>query len=357
MSPAERRLLCYTLQVVVSHCMAAALAEMVFTRDGFEFPAIVGFVEFTTFSLAPLLRWALLYGPRAAAGHAAASLLSPGELLHFSLCGVTMVLSHGIGLAAYLRINYTTAMLFSSAKPPTVMLMGALVNRGSQTTCDSYLAAMGVTLGLCLFGLAEKRDAPRFSTLGLLLVALNLGLGAVSFNLQQRVLHRLGGRAPAPRAAQRPRWQLSPRSAAEGPPNPERMMVVMYAAGALLFLACAAASGELALFPAWSRGRGSSVARDLAPIFCGAFLTAIGISALLRVTAEFDATRASVITSSRKVFTFAMSFVLFPKVFSVLHFLGATLTLSGSFAVHRSLKHRDGARAHCAKPGEDSSAV
>lgn len=232
----------------------------------------------------------------------------------FAVCGLAMALSHGCGLAANVCINYTTAMLFTSARLPTVLLLGPLVARagndgGAGRSCApaaAHLAGACVMLGLLLFGLAESRDSPRFSLAGLGFVAANLVFGAFTFNFQEQVLKG--------RMRHRTVRALVDASVEEKKLRAERLMVEMYTIGAVLYILIAGATGECAAFAEWARLRGSTPLGALAPVLASAVFTAAGVRALIRVTSELDAARASTITSSRKACTFALSFLIFPKV-------------------------------------------
>lgn len=388
-SAAASRLVFLAGQVLLAHTLAAVLAEMVFRREGFAFPGIYGTAEFAVFAIAPLFVQTLLRGPKGAALAVIGSFkysIATGELLRFGVCGLAMVCSHGAGLAAYIHINTTTAMLFSSARLPTVIVAGAfLLKQKKAPPLATHLAALCVAVGLSLFGFAERRDTPRFSTAGLTLIAANLCLGAVTFNLQQRALHMAGASRKCPRGADTlmrleaglhrgeepgsPYEPCSPRSsiAREGGSrpsarakvgsfpleclpvggvpllsDPERMMMIQYSVAAPLMLLYAWAVGEVYRFPIWCTTRHETPAEELLPVICQAILAAVGVQALLCITQEFDAARSSTITSVRKVITFVLSFLIFPKPFSGLHLIGILLAGVGSVWLHRSLSHRGG---------------
>ncbi|CAE8645700.1 unnamed protein product, partial [Polarella glacialis] len=86
----NRRLGWFVLQVVASHTIAAAIAEKVFTTEGFAFPGLYGAVEFGTFALTPLLSKLLREGPRAALRllPRLAAEEQREEALLFGLCGL-----------------------------------------------------------------------------------------------------------------------------------------------------------------------------------------------------------------------------------------------------------------------------
>lgn len=313
-------LVAYGVQVILSHSLSATLAEWVFSQKGFRFPGLYGTLEFATFAIAPCLFSLIWRGPTFVA-----------KLFHqwdddnirFILCGILMAASHSAGLAAYCFINYSTAMLFSSAKLPSLMLVGALFHRPNHQNRKAYLMSACVALGLGLFAIAEQRDTPRFNAFGLFLVALNIALGSVLYNVQQRILHR-------PVAG-------TIMSSTERSFRTQRLMFFQYTTASIACMVYTLLSGELVTAVAWCRARRGLVI-ELLPILCGAVLTSIGVRALLRTTADFDVARAGVITSSRKACTFVLSFVVFPKPFSMLHFAGILLIVTGSLGVHRSLE-------------------
>lgn len=329
------RLIGYAVPVFASHCVSATLAEFVFRREGFAFPGIYGAVEFGVFAVMPSIALTLQSGLQ---GARRLLVVRREELVRFFICGIAMAVSHVAGLSACVRVNYTTAMLFGSAKLPSVMIIGAVLNaaRGHgqkqqrNPPWQAYALSLCVTAGLVAFGLAERRDAPRFSTVGLLLVALNLCLSSVTFNLQQRVLQRSTGGMGT---------YLAGNGAEADPLVSARLMTFQYASAFCLTLTYAAVSGEFESFCKWCcrSGGAGGVWRELLPVVCGAVLTSVGVRALLCVTQEFDAPRASVITASRKAITFITSYLIFPKPFSALHLVGVILTIGGSCGVHFAL--------------------
>merc|ERR1711920_202364 len=124
--------------------------------------------------------------------------------------------------------------------------MGRLLNRGNAVPLSAHFAALCVFVGLALFGAAERRGSPRFNAVGLVFVALNLVLGAVTFNLQQRLLQNaspasgsLPTSVPAPHGAG---GGVEARAQKLGAAAAERLMMVQYATGACFFAASAAVS-------------------------------------------------------------------------------------------------------------------
>lgn len=335
-----KRFLGYSAQVLVSHVLGSVVDEMVFRKEGFAFPSVFGATEFATFALVPLLLQGLRGGYKAILAllfSSSSGASSKDEAVRFALCGAAMAVSHGSGLAAFVYVNYTTAMLFSSARLPSILIVSSLLRSKSCHTpappCMAHIAGLVVAFGLVVFGLAEKRDTPRFSAIGLLCVFANLALGAGTFYLQQRTLHwvKASGKERDLRSTAADKRTLRPVAT-------ERLMVIQYVIACSCMFTYSFVSGELAGFQRWACSDGHrGVLNELVPMVCSAFFISVGVRALLQVSMEFDAARASLITSVRKVVTFVLSFAIFPKALSLLHVLGLLLVAVGSVATHRSL--------------------
>ena len=65
----------------------------------------------------------------------------------------------------------------------------------------------------------------------------------------------------------------------------------------------------------------------------------IGMYPLLQIVQTFDATQAQVVTSLRKAVTFVASFVLYPKPFTFMHFVGLLFSLAGAYYLEKELMH------------------
>jgi len=159
--PSNRLLAVRALQVMVCHVLSAILAEKVLTTKGFKFPGVYATVEFTTFALVPVLLRAVLNGPLTT-WRSVMGTVASGKAWRAAYCGVSMAASHSAGLAATVRINYTTAMLFGAIRLPTIMFAGSFLNPHTKATCKAYLFSLVTTAGLCLFGIAERRDSRHF---------------------------------------------------------------------------------------------------------------------------------------------------------------------------------------------------
>jgi len=290
--------------VVCMHGLAAIFAEMAFNMPGFRFGWFYTLVQcLTYFTLVMLKR--LFFGGLLQSLKALRS-SAPGALL----VGTSMTVSHGCGVVSFVHINYTTAMLFKSAKVPAVMLGGMVINQQRPRRSELCWAIL-LTVGLLLFGLGDRMESPRFSAIGILLVAGNLCGSSITSNLQQRVLQRDASAAGV-----------------------EQLLLAQYAVASVILLMFTVATGELREAVTWymTDGRSKAIAVSTADNIFSFF----GLEAVFRITGEFDATRANVVCSCRKVFTFLFSFWLFPKPFGPCHGLGLALASIGSVRLTRS---------------------
>ena len=72
---------------------------------------------------------------------------------------------------------------------------------------------------------------------------------------------------------------------------------------------------------------------------CGSYA---GMHPMMKLTQQFDATSTQVVTSLRKILTFASSFLIFPKPFTYLHMFGVCAAMVGAWQLQ---SQRAGAKA------------
>jgi drug/metabolite transporter (DMT)-like permease len=312
----NKRLLSLSVVIIATHSIAASCTEAMFRLPGFKFGAGYAMIQFAFFCLCPLIK-RLIYGDTAGIR----AILRPGhgpDAKAMIACGPMMTLSHGAGMVAYEYINYTTVMFFKSAKVPAVMI-GSWALARQKFRANEILFALVMMIGLITFGCGDRIESPRFSSLGLVLVGTNLIMGTATNGQQQRLL-------------QSPEAQGVPEDLMT-----ERFMVLQYAAaffvmGAFLFVT----EGFTPLMQWYS----SNGWRPYAITTVDNLLTYVGLEAIFHITQEFDATRANVTCSARKVLTFGISYVLFPKAFNRLHLLGLIVTCFGGYNLHRLAQER-----------------
>ena len=79
-------------------------------------------------------------------------------------------------------------------------------------------------------------------------------------------------------------------------------------------------------------------------------LTYLGLHSIYAITKNFDATRANVVCSARKVLTFVISFLFFTKTFNQLHVVGFVVTVvSASILQYSKVSQAEGKRLQSSK--------
>lgn len=301
------RLLVLSARILIPHSVAATLTEVVFREKGFHFGWFYALVEFVTYAacagIHQLLRWRMQTGFAPPAGKGCESRDAARGYL---ICGASMTLSHGAGAAALVHLNYTAAMLFKSGKVPSILL-GASLFKLQKASLEEVCWAIVMMAGLFSFAVGEKLESLRFDALGLLLITVNLVGGSATANLQQLLLTR-GTKSK------------------DDPDNVEELLFFQYSAAALIMLIFCAISGELRQGLAWYANASWT---PWAATLADNVLSYLGLLSIMQITSEWDATRANVVCSCRKVITFAVSYILFPKSFSVFHGVGFLLTVMG----------------------------
>ncbi|CAJ1364030.1 unnamed protein product, partial [Effrenium voratum] len=123
------RLLRLCCVVVSLHGVAAVCTEYVFQVPGFAFGLFYTFAQCFTFTLLALAK--------AAVGGLS---LNMGAVEGSAIAGLSMTVSHGCGILSYLYVNYTTSMVFKSAKVPSVLLAGRVLNHGQRAANELWWA-------------------------------------------------------------------------------------------------------------------------------------------------------------------------------------------------------------------------
>ncbi|CAE7505527.1 UTR2 [Symbiodinium pilosum] len=245
--------------VVTLHGIAAVCTEFVFQTEGFVFGLFYTFAQCFTFMVLALVQSMVRGLPG----------LSFSAIRGSAVAGYAVPVSHGCGILSYVYVNYTTAMVFKSAKVPSVLIGARLVNK-TATTARELLWAFCMMIGLLLFASGDVRESARFTPLGLLLIAVNLVGSTLTANLQQVVL-------------QPQNLQASSACA----PCVHGVMLVQYAVAAGVLLVHTLITGEFAEALRWYfQNRPASFFTCLDNI-----LTYLGLEAVMCITKEFDAAR------------------------------------------------------------------
>jgi drug/metabolite transporter (DMT)-like permease len=192
-------------------------------------------------------------------------------------------------------------------------MVGDWALNGRRIYVREACAALLLCFGLCTFALADKASSPNFSLLGVGCTIINLCGSSLVANLQQKALQ----------GSEKKR-----NSAAEQ----EDLVFWQYLIAALICFAISQATGELSQGIVFLSRAPLLAHLNLLGYLVGGYL---GLQPLLRIFQEYDATRGHVVTSLRKVITFATSFIVFPKPLTSLHIGGALASALGGFMLQR----------------------
>lgn len=193
------------------------------------------------------------------------------------------------------------------------VMLGEWVLNGRRMSVREAGAAVLLCSGLCTFALADKASSPNFSLIGVGCTVVNLTGSSLVANLQQKALQ--GSEKKRSSAAEQ-----------------EDLVFWQYLIAACICLIVCIVTGELSsgmLF--LSHAPWFARANLLGYLFGGY----AGLQPLLRIFQEYDATRGHVVTSLRKVITFASSFIVFPKPLTVFHLIGALASALGALMLQR----------------------
>lgn len=312
-SDESKKLFLLSATVIASHTLSSINCEQVFRADGFRFGYFYAMVQFIMNAISPIV---VRFNSQGWAGVTA--LFPSGEnglLKEMAMCGFSMALSHGTGLECLVFLNFTTTLIFKSAKVPTVMLGSLFINDMKYSRYE-YICSAVMMLGLILFGMGDSIGSLKFHPFGIALVVMSLMAGSVSSNLQQKVLQS---------------GAMEDKDALR-----DRLFVILYVFGAISLLPVCLATDEFGSAMAWLVK--APLTSGFIPIFLDGMLGYVGIQAVLKLSQDFDATRANVACSMRRVVTFILSFTVFPKPFGVLHAVGIALSLFGGLELHKSHK-------------------
>lgn len=196
-------------------------------------------------------------------------------------------------------LNFPTVLVFKSSKLLPVMAMNAVMLRRRQKPLD-IAAALLLCLGLVFFSISDSKSHPEFRPYGVLLVLCSLCADACICNVQEATMQSCH--------------------------SPVLEMVLFSHAFALLFLLPAAAvAGEMAAGVWWLSLHPGALCLMVLFCICG-FL---GVSSVFSIVESFGCVAAVAATTFRKAITMLISFLVFPKPFTIMYLYGSGLFLAG----------------------------
>jgi solute carrier family 35 (adenosine 3'-phospho 5'-phosphosulfate transporter), member B3 len=198
-------------------------------------------------------------------------------------------------------INFPTKVVFRSCKLlPTMVIATLLHPNKKKFTMIEYICATIVCLGLICFGMAEFQTQPTFHPIGILFVSLSVFADALLPNAQERVFVQYH----------------APRSEVTFYTNLFTLMIMTittFASGDLLN--CFHFMYEHSKITIY--------------IFIYTIISYIAISCHMNVVHMYGGVAAVLVATGRKAMTLIVSFLLFPKVYTIYYPIGTILVLSG----------------------------
>ena len=178
------------------------------------------------------------------------------------------------------------------------MVVATIVHKKLFSSIE-YICALAACSGLVCFAAADWQLTPSFHPIGIILVSLSVFADSILPNAQER-LFRLGS---------------------------SRLEVTFFTNifTLLAMTVTTLLSGDLLGLLDFARNKNTL----LAYMFVYTFVAYIAIAIHMTVVKRFGGVAAVVLATGRKGMTLILSFVLFPKAFSWLYVLGATLVLGG----------------------------
>jgi len=214
----------------------------------------------------------------------------PGR--YYAAIGFLAVVSMGLSNVSCELLNYSTQVMFKSAKLIPVMIIGVVVLRKRYHPL-TYCASAVISTGLATLALADQKASPSFEPLGVLLVCLSVFAGASLGNMQEFLFRKYH------------------------PPETEMMMYTKLW-GCVFLTAITLATGQLTAGIEYAYERPWTVTHMMAL----AVTSVLGEYFGMMLTSLFGVLVAVTATSCRKALTLYLSLLLFPKPFTRLHLLG-----------------------------------
>jgi len=199
-------------------------------------------------------------------------------------------------------INFPTKVVFRSCKLIPTMIIGTIMHNHIFSSKE-YTAAFAICIGLILFTLADWQLTPSFQPIGLVLVSLSVVADALLPNVQERVF-KMGS---------------------------SRLEVTFYTNFFTLISMTVTTyfSGDLlAVFQMATQD-----SHLLMYVFVYTSISYVAISAYMAIVKRYGAVPAVLLATGRKAMTLMLSFVMFPKAFSIYYIIGTLLILGGILTV------------------------
>jgi len=220
-------------------------------------------------------------------------------------------------------LNYTTRIVFKSSKVIPVMFVGFLM-QGKKYSLLEIMSAVVLVAGIVLFTLGDAKESPRFEMKGIILIVIGVLFDAITSNYEEKSFFHGKKCSPAE--------------------------VMTYAS---LF-------GSASSFLTLLMNGTLSPALSYAAVYPEVIYWTAGFSVLgycssvfiLLLIKTFGATNAEIVKSLRKILSIVISFVVFTKPFTQMHFFGSVLFAVSSLIAVQVKRAKSAAKAY-AKLSQD----
>lgn len=198
-------------------------------------------------------------------------------------------------------INFPTKVVFRSCKLIPTMMIATILNPNQRFTITEYICATITCIGLICFGAAEFQTKPTFHPIGIFFVSCSVFADALLPNAQERVFHTYKAT----------RCEITYYT------NFFTLIIMTlttYMSGDLFH--CFHLMIEYPHTIGWY-------------IFIYTIISYVAITCHMNVVCLYGGVAAVLVATGRKAMTLIISFVLFPKIYTIYYPIGTILVLSG----------------------------
>lgn len=227
---------------------------------------------------------------------------TPPPLKYYFMLSTFQVIGMGLGNESMAYLNYPTKILFKSSKLLVTMFVGVLLLKKRYKYLD-YVASLFLIFGLLtLYGTNQSVSNIKFESIGVLLITGSLLFDSISSNLQEKILRDLE------------------RSETE-------LIYFAYMIGTFFLVFICAFTNQLIPPIAYCMEHPSI----LIMIFIYCFISYLGSVYVNKITKRYGILITLTITSTRKVLSIILSYIIFPKPIHFNHTIAIMLVFTGVF--------------------------
>ncbi|KAL0479137.1 hypothetical protein AKO1_008011 [Acrasis kona] len=297
------------------YILSGVAQEYVYTQyDGFSFGFFLTLFQFASYAFFSGIHWYI------SPGHQRQHMILPDKSIKtqqnfdikwYFLLGALMVAGVGLGNQALSYINYPTKILFKSSKLLFVMAAGVFITKKKYGVWD-YAASLLMMLGL--FGLFYANNSAKATT-----DVVEAGLGWDAFVGASMLFSALASDSVASNVQEKILQEMDR--------TPTELIFWGHLVGACILVVVCVVVGQL--FPAIEFCvKNPSI---LIALLFYAVLSYVGVQFVHTCTKSFGIIVTLTITSSRKVISVMLSYILFPKPLTLVHFFAIVLVFIGIF--------------------------